>query len=624
MQKIVPFICLLFNISENVSGFELYIPYNIQIAYEKGTRSYDGRPGPDYFQNKSSYRIKADFDPDSKILKGREWITYQNNSPEVLNRIVIRLYQDYFKKGNSRDKAVNPSDVYNGTKIKYLSINDTVYNIEDPLSITRSGTSMIVLLQDYLLPRKSLKIVIDWEFKFPEKTTERFGTYNNTSFMVAYWYPQIAVFDDIDGWDYIGYNGTQEFYNDFNNFNCEITVPSKYLVWATGEWLNPDEILKEKYLSRYNQSKTSDVVIQIVSGNELERPSKGRKKSIFRFKAENVPDFAFATSNNYVWDARSIQCSDYGTRKTVNAVYSKKSEGFKSAADITAMSICKLSTNYVDVLFPFSNLTAFNGSEGMEFPMMINIGNFSTYKGMVYVISHETGHMYFPFMVGTNEQKYAWMDEGFVTFLAKLADGDLTDNKNPFNDILNIFEAFSGNEEDVALMVPSNQLRGITYQMQAYYRSSTALYYLREYLGQELFQKALIEYINRWQGKHPTPYDFFFTFNNVTAKDLNWFWDAWFFHSGWIDLAVENVESIKNGYKIIIQNTGKLPVTFNLNLLYEDNETETISIPVDSWKNNLKDFVFIKNTIRKIKQVYLNDTFLPDKNKENNYYQLNN
>ena len=624
MKKISSLICFLLFAYMNNFCNDLYIPYNILKAYENRTRSYDGRPGPEYFQNKASYKIKADFDPNSSILKGREWITYQNNSPELLNRIVIRLYQDYFKKGSIRDKPVNSIDVSEGTNIKFLAVNDSVYNVDDPLKVIRSGTKMTILLDEYLLPFKSIKLTIDWEFKFPEKTTERFGTYNNTSFMLAYWYPQIAVFDDIDGWDYIDYTGTQEFYNDFNNFDCEITVPSKYFVWATGDWTNSDEILKEKYLARYNQSKTSDEVITVFSSGDFGNPSINRKKNIFKYKAENVSDFAFCASNKYLWDARSIQCPGNRNRIAVNAIYSGKTEDFKPVADILANSIYKFSENYIGISFPFSCLTAFNGSNGMEFPMMMNIGNFNTYKGMVYVTSHETGHMYFPFMVGTNEQKYAWMDEGFVTFFAKMVEGDLTGNSAPYNDILTIFKAFSGNEQDVALMVPSNQLRGITYQMQAYYRSTVALYYLHDYLGSELFQKALKEYIIRWKRKHPTPFDFFFTFNNVSGKNLNWFWEAWFYHTGWIDISVANVESLDNGYKIFVENPGELPVSFNLNLVYENNELETIRIPLDSWKKNLKEFVYLKNTAKKIKQIYVNDTFLPDKNNENNYYQLNN
>jgi hypothetical protein len=601
---------------------ELYIPYNIVEAYESGSRQIDGRPGPDYFQNKSSYKIKAEFDPDSKKLTGKEWITYYNNSNEILTRIVFKLYQDYFKKGGIRDKSVNPDDLHDGTRITCLSVNDTVYDVSDPFKIIRSGTNMVIMLEDYMLPKTALKIMVEWEFNFPVKTTERFGTYNKSSFFVAYWYPQVAVFDDIDGWDIIEYTGTQEFYNDFNDFSCEITVPSDYLVWATGDWLNPDKILKETYLQLYNLAKSSDEIVHIITGKELTKPSINKRKNVFEYNATNVTDFAFAVSKKYLWDARSVQCMNSDERVLINALYSKKAVEFQNVPDIAAKSICLLADDIIGIPFPFNNLTAFQGSEGMEFPMMINDEDYADYKGTVNVTAHEIGHTYFPFLVGTNEKKYAWMDEGLVTFLPKEIERVLTNDNFPYHNNLAIFKAFSGDEQEVALMIPSNQLRGIAYQVHAYYRSSVAFFYLRDYLGKEDFQKALKEFIGRWAGKHPTPYDFFYTFNEVTGMDLNWFWSAWFFNEGWVDLSVENIEIQDETYFILIENPGGLPVPVDLNFVYTDGETESVSIKADCWKQDNKRFTYKKTSTKKIRQVYINEKYLPDKNSENNYFLI--
>ncbi len=601
---------------------ELYIPYNIVRAYESGSRNEDGRPGPDYFQNKSSYKIKAEFDPDSKVLKGKEWITYNNNSNEVLTRIVFKIYQDYYKKGGIRDKTVSPEDLHEGTRIDYLSVNDKVFDVSDPLKVIRSGTNMVVMLEEYLLPQTALKIIVEWEFSFPVKTIERFGTYHKSSFFVAYWYPQVAVFDDIDGWDYIEYNGTQEFYNDFNDYNCEITVPSEYLVWATGNWLNPDDILKEIFLQRYHLAKSSDEIVHIITSKDLRNHSRNKRKSVFKFNATNVTDFAFAVSKKYLWDARSVQCSGSEEKIFIHAVYSKKAVEFQNVPDIAAKSVCMLSDEIIGIPFPFNQLVAFHGTDGMEFPMMINDGDYSDYKGTVNVTAHEIGHMYFPFLVGTNEKKYAWMDEGLITFLPKEIEKILVDDDFPYDNDLAIFKAFSGDEQEVALMIPSNQLRGITYQVHAYYRSSVAFYYLRDYVGNDDFQKALKEFIDRWKRKHPNPYDFFFTFNDVTGQDLNWFWDAWFFNSGWVDLSIANIEVQNETYQITIENEGGLPVPVNLNFVYSDGEKESVKIKADCWKRDNKSFTYEKTTSNKIKQVYIDEKYLPDKNPENNYFLL--
>jgi hypothetical protein len=614
--------CLLVLIFIPVVSQELYIPYNITEAYESGSRRYDGRPGPDYFQNRSSYRIRATFNPDSKELKGKEWITYYNNSDEVLTRIIFRLYQDYYQKGGIRDKSIHPDDVHDGTRIRYLSVNDTAYDVSDPLKVIRSGTNMIVILEEYLLPKSTLKIVIEWEFDFPVKTTERFGTYNKSSFFVAYWYPQVAVFDDIDGWDYIEYNGTQEFYNDFNDYDCEITVPSDYLVWATGTWLNPEDILRETYLQRYRQADSSDKVVHIISGRDIKRPSRNRRKNVYRFSASSVSDFAFAVSKKYLWDARSVQCQGSEERISIHAVYSKKAVEFHNVPDIAAKTICMLANEIFGVPFPFKSLIAFNGTEGMEYPMMINDGDYSDYKGTVNVTAHEIGHQYIPFLVGTNERKYAWMDEGIVDFLPKDIEEVLTNDDFPFHTNLVIFKAFSGNEQEVPLMIPSNQLTGITYQVHAYYRSSVAFYYLRDYLGKEEFQHAMAEFMHRWEGKHPTPYDFFFTFNDVTGKNLNWYWDAWFFNPGWVDLSIADVKVQNETCQIIIENAGGLPVPVDLYFIYKDGSTESVRIEADCWEKDNRWYTYIKSTGSEIRQVYIDEKRLPDKNPENNYFLI--
>ncbi len=617
-------ISLIFSVHFKGYMQELYMPYNLKQAYEKGTRSFNGNPGDNYFQNGSSYKIKASFDPETKWLKGNEWITYHNNSRHSLDKIVLRIYQDLFKKGNPRDLTLQPEDIHDGTIIKKISINDTLIDLNDIYAIQRKGTNMILMLNKHLLPGKSVHLFLSWEFKLPEKTQRRYGTYNKTSFFVAYWYPQVAVYDDIDGWDLIDFTGTHEFYNDFCDFNIEITVPANYLVWATGDWENPDKILKEPYLSKLKAAHASNEVINIISENDSWNVSKNKKKNTFAYIASNVTDFAFAVSNNYLWDAASIKPENCNNRVMMQAIYPKKSIDFYSVVEIGKQTIKMLSEDITDICFPFQNVTAFNGSGGMEFPMMINDGDYENYSRAVYVTSHEITHMYFPFLVGINEKKYAWMDEGLVTLLPKEVEKKLVKGIFPYKKLRDIFEDFSGNEQEIPMMVPSNQLRGTTYRMHAYYRPSNAFYFLREYLGYKRFNEALQQFILSWQGKHPTPYDLFFTFNHITEENLNWYWDAWFFKPGWVDMAIENVTIYDNECKVTLINNGRLPVPIILYFVSEDNKKETITISANVWKDGNNKYILSKQINEPLKEVYIDEFSIPDKNYSNNHFIITN
>ncbi len=604
---------------------DLYVPLEVQTAYAKGTRSPDGTPGPNYWQNKSDYRIRVRMEPATRTVRGQETVTYTNNSPDTLRQLVVRLYPDIFKKGNIRDEAVDPDDITDGVNVSAVTLNGSKLDLKarKPL-FRRSGTNMIFMLARPLLPGGRLNLEMNWDYTVPAKTHIREGTYGENTFFVAYWYPQIAVYDDVHGWDTFNYTGTQEFYNDFSDFDVEITVPDGFLVWATGVWQNPGEVLKEEYADRYRQATQSAEVVHIVDAKDLRKGNitAGKPQNVWKFRAGNVPDFAFALSNRYLWDATSTVADPAtGRRTTVSAAYDPKSDDFTQVARFGRESVAYFSTQLPGVPFPYPNLTVFNGSGGMEFPMMVNDGSSPDLEDAAEVTAHEIAHTYFPFYMGINERRYAWMDEGWAQFLPneipfrRKASDSQTFTVQQEN--ARYFSLFAGKEQEMPMMTPTNLLSGFSYGFASYFRPAVAYAQLQEVLGKEKFRQVLQDYMRRWNGKHPIPYDFFYSFNAAAGEDLSWFWKPWFFDKGYPDLGLKVTSEGKES-KIVVQKKGTLPVPVRLKVTYRDGSEETFSETARVWKDGAAEFTLNKTLGKAIRSVVLGDAQIPDVNPEDN------
>jgi hypothetical protein len=601
---------------------ELYVPRNIQSAYEEGTRSFSGMPGNNYWQNSSDYKIKVEVDPHENILTGTEEVTYYNNSPDTLTSIVIRLYQDILKKGGARDWPLPTESVHEGVQISRVIIAGEVFDMENRKTFRRSGTNLLVTLNQSLPPNSQLNFSIDWSVLISDKVKIRMGAYDSTSFFIAYWYPQVAVYDDIDGWDRYNYSGQQEFYNDFSNFDVEIKVPNTFAVWAAGSLQNLDDLLNEIYLERYNLAQQSDEVIRIVTEDDLISGNifnNSNEFNTWKFKANYVTDFSFALSDHYLWDGVSVIVDSTTNRKAfVDAAYKIGSEDFYDVADISKKSIQYFSFEMPGVPFPYPCLTAFNGSGGMEFPMMINDGSASTLAGTVGVTSHEIAHTYFPFYMGTNERKYAFMDEGWAVMLPFAFQERMVEDNYPKRRNVGSYQRFAGNETEMPPMIPSVLLKGNSYRMAAYSRPGLAYDYLREVLGDELFTIALQEFIKRWNGKHPLPYDMYNTFNEVTEQNLNWFWHAWFFEHGHPDLAIDRVEQQEEKIQVFISKEGSIPIPIKLKIVFEDGSEIELNHTAAVWKNGNKEFLIEYSADKPVKEIILGSPDIPDTDSENN------
>ncbi|PMD95023.1 peptidase [Siphonobacter sp. BAB-5405] len=601
----------------------LPVPLEIQKAYENGTRSTDGKPGAKYWQNHSDYKIQVDLNPATRRLSGTEQVVYTNNSTTRLQNLVVRLYPDIFKKDANRDeREIDPSDINeSGVDVESISINGTEAKIQ------RNGTNMFVSVRGGLAPGEKLTLDVKWNYLIPAKTHIREGIYFNTSYMVAYWYPQIAVYDDIDGWDRQDYTGQKEFYNDFNTYDVNITVPASHLVWATGEWQNPDKILATEYLNRYKNSRTSSEVVKIVSSTDREKGGITLAKTgthTYHFKAEHVPDFVFAASDTYLWDAASAVADPKTGRRTgVAAVYHPSSKDFYDVCRYAKQCVEYFSTYLPGVPFPYPNETVFNGSGGMEFPMFVNDGSYPP-AFAAEVTAHEIAHTYFPFYMGINERKYAWMDEGWAQTLPNWLEFDIAGMPKKFmpqQTNAAYFDQFAGKEQEQPMMVPTNLLNGSAYTFATYMRPSQAYTFLRDMLGHDKFKATLQEYMARWNGKHPMPYDFFFSFNDYLKEDLSWYWKPWFFEKGYPDLALTDVSDKKGKTKIVVTRKGSLPVPIRMIVLFNDDSTEEINETARYWKDGAKTFEVDKKFGKPIKKITLSGLMIPDVNRKDNVWE---
>lgn len=602
----------------------LYIPLNIQKAYEKGTRSQDGKPGDNYWQNHSEYKIKAYFDPGSGELTGSEKITYYNESPDSLDQIVIRLYQNMTKPEAIRDFPISKDVISDGVDIKQIKINGVPVNLVNRSTIVRDGTVWTINLSRKLAPDDEMELSIDWSFTIMKGRNVRMGYYADSTYFVAYWYPQIAVYDDVDGWDKIGYTGEAEFYNDFSDFDVEIHVPQNITVWAAGVLQNPGELLLPEYLERYKSAQTSDNIVRIFKKEDLKKKRfAGGDTITWKYKAKHVPDFAFAVAGRYLWDAVSITADENsGRRVLINTAYDPASADFYEVAAIARKTIDLLANDFPGVKFPYPSMTVFNGSGGMEFPMMVNNGSFVERRSTIHVTSHEITHTYFPFYMGTNEKKYAWMDEGWAVMIPFEMQNLMQPDYDPVTRNTNSYLNDAGKENEIIPMTPSYFIKSPEYRTASYYRPAEAYKFLRETLGKEKFDEVLREYIERWNGKHPMPYDFFYTFEDELEEDLSWFWKPWFFERGYPDLAIKDVKINKEKIEVVVEKVGNIPVPVMINVHFRNDSTVSVKKDINVWKSGQKEILVEIENISEVDLVELGSSSIPDINVKNNFYYV--
>ncbi len=612
------FFCLVFLLTS--SGFsQVDLPFTQQFseALEKGTRSTKGKPGKMYWQNYASYNIAAEILPEEKKLYGNERIRYENNSPDTLNNLVFHLYQNLYKKGNSRDFSVHPDDIHTGVNIKMIKIRNSQYS-----DYTISGTQLIVDLEEPLFPSELINIDISWDFSIPAKTDLRMGAKNDSAFFLGQWYPKIAVYDDLGGWDRNMHTGNSEFYSEIGDYNYSVKVPEGYLVWGTGMLKNPKGVLSERIYERFLTAQTSDNVVSIVGMNDYDSTNSVTTDSTWKFRAKQVPDVAFAISNHHLWDGASLK-KDSDKRYFIESAYPPDAEDFKETVSLAKKTLRYLSNELPGYPYPFPAVTVFNGTNGtsgMEYPMIANNPSADNRGRTVDVTAHEIAHNYFPFFVLTNETEHAWMDEAFASMIPYKFQRQTEPSLSRIERYAKRISKFSNTKKNIPTITNSTMLKDRSYYFNFYTKPAMALYFLEDMLGDNLFKECMIKYIDQWKGKHPTPFDFFNSINESTRINLNWYWKRWFFEAGYPDLSIDQVEEKKNMYEITIKKPGKLPLPVNIILTFTDQTDFTYHQSASIWKGKNVLVIPVK-TNKKIEKIKLGNKYIPDVNPGNNIYR---
>ncbi|MCF1749962.1 M1 family metallopeptidase [Mariniradius sediminis] len=573
-----------------------------EFGYRQGTayRTASGKPGPMYWQNGADYNIEVALDDVEHMLKGKITITYHNNSPESLDFVWLYLEQNRFM-ADSRGTLTTPvqgnrynGDVNGGYKISNLKAQIVGKNRPISSEYFISDTRMQVSFAEPI-PANGGKATVsmDFEYKIPEKGMDRMGRLNvkdGTIYAMAQWYPKVAVFDDVTGWNTDPYLGAGEFYLGYGDFEYKVTVPYSHIVVASGELVNASQVLSKEVQNRMAQAANSDERVYLVKPDEIKKYEITRPKQdgtlTWHFKIKNARDVAFASSKAFIWDAARINLPS-GKKAMAQSVYPAESDGQEAWGRSTEYGKASVE-HYSQMWYEYPYPVAVNVAaeiNGMEYPGVNFCHWRSKGESLWGVTDHEFGHNWFPMIVGTNERRHAWMDEGFNTFINYYS--FLAFNKGEYtNDLIqtrrNVGWLTNKDREPIATH-PDRTLSN-NLGMVAYVKPALGMIMLREYvLGAEKFDKAFRSYIKTWAYKHPQPTDFFNHMENVTGENLDWFWKGWFYSNGNIDLAINGVYPYGANYVVSLANLGEIPMPVLLEITYEDGQKERRMLPVEIW-----------------------------------------
>ena len=565
-------------------------------AVEAGTRTETGEPGAAYWQQRADYAIDVTVEPATRRLTGRETITYTNNSPDTLRVVYFHLYQNLFAEGAIRGRDV---PITGGMELASLSVDGEAREVdpEDNRHTIQQGTVMAVRLPAPLAPGGGqARFEVGWSFTIPEgEGVPRMGMVDSTTGQIAQWYPQIAVYDDLGGWDTRQYMSNGEFYLEYGTFDLAIMVPAGTVVMATGTLQNPDEVLPPAIQERVSRALEGDEIVPVITaadfGPGTATLGQAGETLTWRFHAEDVRDAAFAFSDHYLVDMTSaVVDSASGRRTGVHALYRPSASTWVESARMTQAAIETFSRNVYPYAYP--HITSSEGLVGgMEYPMIVFVRDFDSEQTTQRVIAHELGHMWFPMMVGSDETAYAWMDEGVNTFITIFAAEDYYPGSTERAEVRGAYEQYTAGSsvQGLSLMTSPDAIAaaGGSVGVLGYRHPASALLALRSILGDETYDRALTEYTRRWLYKHPTPWDFFHTFESVADRDLDWFWVPWFYGPAVSDQAIADVEvrQTGGGSQVVatVRNDGTVISPVVLRITTADGDTTTVEAPATRW-----------------------------------------
>lgn len=546
-------------------------------------RSSNGAPGPDYWQQRADYTITASLDTTTTRVAGAVQIRYTNNSPDTLRYIWLQVDQNLYRSG-SKGSALFPADSrwgvrgfeggydladvqVNGTAVQ-PRINDTMMRLDLPTPLSPHGGNATISMR--------------YTFRVPEHGSDRMGR-DSALYELAQWFPRMAVYDDVRGWNTDPYLGQGEFYLEFGNFDYAVTVPAGYTVAGSGVLQNPEQVLTVEQRRRLALASRSADVVRIISEAEAKaRVTPGTKT--WRFRAVNVHDVAWAAAPDFRWDATSWN----GVLAQAYYEFPKAGKAWESAAEQTQWTIRHYSETFFP--FPYPQATSVAGPVGgMEYPMFVMVHYGSADPASIFgTINHEHGHEWFPMIVGSNERRYAWMDEGFNTYLNVFANEARYPGQNAYSGDLKNWADAVARHIDSPLMTAPDNIDAAALGAIGYRKPAVVLLTLRNHvIGAESFDAAFRQYIRNWAFKHPTPGDFFRSIENATGEDLSWFWKSFFYTNDVLDIGVDGVtQRTTDGQAyatISLRRMTSVPFPVRLRVAYSDGTTQDFTVPVNIW-----------------------------------------
>lgn len=597
-------------ISNGQADAGLYEPRHIQKAYEKGTRSRDGKPGPNYWQNHAIHKIKVTVAPPDKKVRGEQVIIYTNNSPDPLPALVFRMYMDAHKPEALREYPTSRDFMTSGITVEEFSVDGAVMLWDDPKSPVAGmnfpgSTTHTILLPKPIPPKGSVSIKMRWNYDLVRDKGWKEGAIDDSTFFLAYFFPRVTNYSDDSGWDTRLFTMGREFNNDFADFDVEVVSPRDYVVWATGELQNPADVLQPEIVARLKASEKSDQVATIAEAADIKGGKVTARAAMlsWKWRAKHVPDFALALSNHYRWQASSVVVApSTGRRVGVQAAYADSATDFKPMVEYGRQALQFASTKYPGVPYPYPKTTIILGGADEEYPMMVNDGSNigspeaaslpeNAFTG--FVATHEILHSWFPFYMGINEKRYPFMDEGWTTAFEYLRNREVLGVEKAdalFKDFRVVKvgwpEAASGNE--IPVITPHDSLFGqaSVFAFNQYGKAALGYLALKDLMGDEAFKKGLHTFMERWNGKRPLPWDMFNSFNNAGVGDHSWFFKNWFFGYNYMDLAVGEVRTDGGLHIVKVHNPGGMAMPFDLILNYADGTSERVHRTPAAWQSD--------------------------------------
>ncbi len=602
---------------------------SIRNAFRAGTRDFSGKPGPNYWQLEADYTIRASLDPATETITGSEKISMHNNSKDDLRSIVLRLDHNIFRPEAQRGASV-PAEATDGMVLTSLKIAGQSLDLAATPPIGRGNTTTgktsisgltqtiaNINLAEPIKAGSTTELEIEWHTKLPggpdgrgHRMTQRF---DNKLFQPTQWYPRVGKYDDLRGWETSPYLGPSEFYNNFGKFDVSLTVPGGWIVSGTGLLQNPNEVLTATARERLSTVLNSDDDVVIVGEGE-KGPGKATAtgdKLTWHFVADRVNDFAWATSENFLWKATRATIPGKGPIP-INMVYApERASQFQRAGTVARHALEFYSKLWAP--YPFPQFTMQDGpSAGMEYPMVINSNQGAA--------DHETGHQWWPMTLGTNETRYGWMDEGFNQYMNILSRADVTGKPYNLDGPGQSYGRMSGDENEAPMMWNADYA-GSGYSFQTYGKAPLMLSMLGGIVGDEAVINAMKKYAATWAFKHPSPWDYIFFMDNELGQDLEWFWYYWLWTTETVEGSIQSVTTKGSKNTVTVYQSGQMPSPVVLKVEFEaegpaiktgpnakmiDATTAEVTWPASVWFNGDRSFKAVMDFgKRKIKKITL-------------------